>query len=349
MRLQHGVALADYTSLHAGGPAANLVELERGDKLGESLVINSPVWVLGYGTNVLISDKGLPGTVIINRVGGIDVNEDGEIRAASGANWDDLVQKAIENNLWGLEFTSGIPGGVGAAVAGNIAAYGHKLSDVLVSATMLDTQNGHVSKWQPADFEFGYRTSSLQKPESKNMVVLEAIFKLSHSPTGELEYQSALKAAADLGIKPDSLENRRKIIMEARRRAGSLLGITGEDHWTAGSFFKNPLVDEGQIQSIISHEEGSVSREQLVRQNVIHGGSGARVSAAHVLLAAGFARGQSWGDVRLHPNHILKIENTGGATAQEIYDVVQNIIGNVRQKLNIVLEPEVRFLGEFDG
>jgi UDP-N-acetylmuramate dehydrogenase len=66
-----------------------------------------------------------------------------------------------------------------------------------------------------------------------------------------------------------------------------------------------------------------------------------------VLLAAGFKRGQSWGKVRLHPDHILKIENTGGASAQDIYNVVQEVVATVRQKLSIELEPEVRFIGYF--
>jgi UDP-N-acetylmuramate dehydrogenase len=135
--------------------------------------------------------------------------------------------------------------------------------------------------------------------------------------------------------------------MEARRRAGSLLLAPGIGHFTAGSFFKNPLVDESQVKSILSHEESAISREQLLRQNVIHGGSQTRVSAAHVLLAAGYKRGQTWGEVRLHPDHILKVENVGNATASQIYDVVMDIIFTVKNKLDITLEPEVRFLGEF--
>lgn len=348
MKLQHNAPLVGYTSLHVGGQAEILIELERGESL-EKTVKNAeqPVWVLGYGTNVLISDKGLPGTVIINRFGSIDIEKDGLIRADSGADWDELVRKAIEHNLWGLEFTSGIPGGIGAAVAGNIAAYGHKVSDSFTEATMLDTKTGNISKWESDDFGFGYRSSSLQTAENRRFVVLEVIFKLKNSPTGELEYGSALKVAAELGIKPDSLGSRRRIIMEARRRAGSLLLAPGEDHFTAGSFFKNPMIDESQVQSILKHEESAISREQLLRQNVIHGGSQARVSAAHVLLAAGFKRGQTWGQVRLHPDHILKVENIGGATAAQIYDVVMDIIFTVKQKLDVTLEPEVRFLGEF--
>jgi UDP-N-acetylmuramate dehydrogenase len=348
MKLQHNAPLAGYTSLHAGGKAHTLLELEPGDDLNEVIAkAGGPVWVLGFGTNVLVSDKGLPGTVILNQSGKIEVLDNGQVRADSGANWDELVQKAILNNLWGLEFTSGIPGGVGAAIAGNIAAYGHKVANSFVKATILDTKDGSVHIWEKPQFGFDYRSSNLQLPENNSLVILDATFQLSLNSIGELEYESALKTAAELGIKPDNLENRRKIILETRRKAGSLLNDSRDGPWTAGSFFKNPLVDEAQIQTIIDHEESSISREQLLRQNVIHGGNKARVSAAHVLLAAGFSRGQSWGNIRLHPDHILKIENIGNASSQEIYDVVQNIITSVQQKLNITLEPEVRFIGDF--
>lgn len=349
MILQHNQPLLDFTSLHAGGPAESLIKLEPGDNLLEvAKQSQKPLWVLGYGTNVLISDKGLPGTVIINQVGKIELAGEGLIKADSGANWDDLVQLAIRNRLYGLEFTSGVPGGVGAAIAGNIAAYGQKIADCFIRASVLNTQDGTISEWDKTRFEFDYRTSALQRPENRSFVILEAMFQLSAQPTKDLEYESALRVAGELGLNPDTLENRRKIIIETRRRAGSLLNDPSSPHKTAGSFFKNPLVDESQVQQIIAHDETPKSKEELLRQNVIHGGSKARVSAAHVLLAAGFKRGQAWGNVRLHPDHILKVENLGGATAKEIYDVVQHILSTVHEKLGITLEPEVRFLGDFN-
>lgn len=347
MKVQHNLPLADLTSLRVGGPAATLIELESDDSLPAAvLAAEGPIRVLGYGTNVLASDRGWPGTVISNRSGRIRVKDD-TITADSGADWDELVRLAIDNHLWGLEFTSGIPGGVGAAVAGSIAAYGHRVSDRFVSAEVLDTSNGGIETWDSGRFNFGYRCSDLQLPENSHFIILKAIFSLNSSPTGELEYESALKAAADLGLAPDSLENRRRIILEARQRAGSLLTDLTHGPWTAGSFFKNPMVNEAQVDAILSHDESGISRDQLLRQNIIHGGNQARVSAAHVLLAAGFQRGQTWGKVRLHPDHVLKIENVGGASAQDIYNVVQNIISTVKQKLDVTLEPEVRFLGEF--
>ena len=340
--------LAAYTSLHAGGKAEHLIEIEGGDDLGKVIELaTKPLWVLGYGTNVLVSDQGLPGTVILNRSGQIEYLGNGKIRADSGANWDDLVKLAISKNLWGLEFTSQIPGGVGAAIAGNIAAYGHKIEDSFVEAQILDTKTNKIQTWPKDKFEFGYRTSSLQKPANAHFVVLDATFSLSPTSRDELEYDSALKVAAELGLKPDSLANRRKIIIETRRRAGSLLQDTKAGPWTAGSFFKNPSVSKDQMHSLLEHEENNLTREMLLKQNKIHTGTKTKVPAAHVLLAAGFHRGQTWGQVRLHPQHILKVENIGNASASDIYQVVQEIIKTVKEKLDIELEPEVRFLGEF--
>ncbi len=351
VHIQEKVELRDYTSLHVGGPAERLIELSADDNLTQ--VINEQkkpgrIWVLGYGTNCLISDKGLPGTVIINRHGRIAKLSETTVKADSGTNWDDLVLSLINDNLWGLEFTSSIPGGVGAAVAGNIAAYGHKLSDRFVEATLLDSRNGQTEVWGKGRFNFDYRTSALQRPENGSMVLLDATFELGPQKNTELEYDSALKVAREMTMPPDTLANRRKIILETRRRADALYDPVAQRTWTAGSFFKNPLVDAAQVDAIIAHEETpDKSKEQILKQNLIHGQDRTRVSAAHVLLAAGFARGQSWGKVRLDPDHILKVENTRGATAQEIYDVVQEIIRTVKEKLGVTLEPEVRFLGEF--
>jgi UDP-N-acetylmuramate dehydrogenase len=248
---------------------------------------------------------------------------------------------------WGLEFTSGIPGNAGAAVAGNIAAYGQSVADTLVQARLFNLQDGSIVTWQQPDFEFGYRASALHKELNRQLIVIDADFRLSGQPTTKLEYSSALKVAGELGLAADDLAQRRQIIMEARKRSDALLTDIAAGPFTAGSFFKNPMVSPEKIDEIVAHEEFGLSRQQIVTQNQVHGQTSVRVSAAHVLLAAGFQRGQTWGQVRLHPNHILKLENTGQASAREIYQVAQEIIKTVREKLGIDLEPEVRFLGDF--
>lgn len=350
MKVQHAVTLAPYTTLRVGGPAETLITLDDPrELLTASNHAEGRLWLLGYGANCLISDAGLPGTVIANRCGVISVSGDRQLTADSGVAWDELVTASMKHGWYGLELTSGIPGGVGAAVVGNIAAYGQQVADRFVSARVLNNVTGKITTWRKDDCRFDYRSSAFHQKINQHQVIIDVTFSFTDRPQ-KLAYDSALRVAAELGLQPDSLEHRRAIIMETRRRAGSLLDSdpnSADHHWSAGSFFKNPLVNAEQVEAIIAYEETGLTKEQLLRQNSLHGGQTVRVSAAHVLLAAGFERGQEWGPVRLHPQHILKIENTGQATAQQIYDVVQEIISTVKQKLNINLEPEVRFLGDF--
>lgn len=347
MQILKKASLKNYSSFHTGGEAETLVICENALELKEAVVSNGEnnLSVLGFGTNVLISDDGLEGTSIVCRGGGIEVMETALI-AEAGVWWDDLVSVAQEQMLWGIELMSGIPSSIGGAVMGNIAAYGQQISDTLLWVEIIDTVSHEINKIPASELEYGYRYCSLKS--RPNTIILRAAFELSKTSTQTLEYGSALRVADEFGYDLETLDGRRKIITEARRRAGSLYDpVANTNSYTAGSFFKNPVVPIEVARKVIAFDETGKPAEVLLRQNQIHGGDDHRVSAAHVLLAAGFSRGQAWGQVRLHPEHILKIENIGEATSQEIYDVAQNIIATVKTKLGVVLEPEVQFLGNF--
>ncbi len=340
--------LSTITSFGTGGMADRLVDIENTIELTTTLPsCERPLWFLGSGANVLISDKGLPGTTVRLQTKYIAPKENLLI-ADAGADWDDLVKCSIVNNFWGLERTSGIPGSVGAAVVGNIAAYGQAVADSLQWVEVLDVDSNDLKTFcmNAEELKLDYRYSIFQEQKYRNFIITRAAFLLSAEPK-PLQYESALQVAKELSLDIDDLAQRRDVIIGARRRAGSLLEKDSKAHKTAGSFFRNPLVTKEQAEEILRYEEKHVPAAAIRLQNQIHGGSNARVSAAHVLLAAGFKRGQSWGSVRLHPDHVLKIENTGGATSQQIYEVAQEIISTVQSKLGITLEPEVRFLGEF--
>jgi len=314
-----------------------------------AVAADQQLWTLGYGANALISDDGLPGITIVMRTSAI--TRDGDMLVAdAGVWWDDLVQFAIQENLWGLELMSAIPGGVGAAIVGNIAAYGQAIADTLAWVEVFDRDSGQTRRLPASELDFGYRHSAFQTKEYKNAVILRAGFALQHQPIKELEYQAALDVIQEKHYDISMLDGRREAILETRRRAGSLWDYHHPESYlhTAGSFFRNPLVSDEAVEKLMAFEENGRTAEMVRKQNQLHGGVSKRVSAAHVLLAAGFQRGQTWGSVRLHPDHILKIENTGGASAQQIYDVTQEIIHTVREKLDIDLVPEVRFLGKFE-
>lgn len=346
MQIQANVSLKDYSSFHSGGAAEQIVTCKSTEELLQVLAAGyAHITILGYGTNVLISDDGLAGLTIVCRGGKIEIEED-TIIADAGAWWDDLVVLALQNNLWGVELMSGIPSSVGGAVMGNIAAYGQQIRDTLEWIELYDRATHTVRQISADEYTYSYRYNSLQ--DSKDVVVTRAAFSLRKQATQSLEYGSALRIAERLSLNPERLSDRRQIIIRAREQAGSLYDPDSNDNsYTAGSFFKNPVVPLDVAKKIIAFDETGKTEEQLLKQNKIHGGSDHRVSAAHVLLAAGFHRGQSWGNVRLHPEHILKIENTGSASSQEIYDVAQLLIDTAKEELGVTLEPEVKFLGSF--
>ena len=346
------VPLASFTSLRCGGEAEKLVvcetpaEVEAALREAVGASGGEPLWFLGYGCNVLISDAGLPGTTVLVRGG--EIRREGDALVAdAGAWWDDVVARAISEELWGVELMSGIPGSVGGVVAGNAAAYGQAAGDRLVWADLLDATTGRVERVDAAALGFGYRASKLQAEDGRRLV-LRAAVGLDRAG-GALGYQSIIEAAERGGFDVETLAGRRAAVLATRGAAGSLWDFRDAvpaSH-TAGSFFRNPLVTVEQAEQVLAFDESGRSAETLRRMNAVHGGDARRVSASLVLLAAGFTRGQSWGAVRLNPQHVLKIENTGGATAQQIYVVAQEIMTTVKQRLDIDLEPEVRFLGEF--
>lgn len=347
MQAHSNLPLAPFTSFHCGGIAENAIVLDSLDQLDAALSSTETIdWVLGFGSNSVISDGGLPGTTLIFRGGSI-TEENGLVVAEAGVWWDDLVLYAIDHGLWGLECMSAIPGGVGAAVVGNIAAYGQAVADTLQWIEVLDLQDNERKTLQADELGLEYRRSSVLQ-SNRSLIVLRAAFALHSAPEKPLTYESALVVARKHNHDLETLHGRRETIIGARARAGSLWDYRDENASnTAGSFFRNPLIDQETAERIMSHDETGKSLELLKKMNAVHGGDMSRVSAAHVLLAAGFHRGQTWGDVRLHPQHVLKLENAGNATAQDIFNVSQEIVSTVKEKLGVTLEPEVRFLGNF--
>lgn len=347
MRIETNAPLSSLTSFAVGGPAERLIHIESKSDFDELLARWSSFdWQLGYGTNVLISDHGLPGTTVRFAAGAIE-QDDTLLIADAGAKWDDLVQFAIEKQLWGLELMSGVPGSVGGAVLINIAAYGQTQSNPLEWVSVYDKKSHLVTKLHAKDLTWGYKQSHFQNhPE---LVVIQAAYRLSANQTTEITYQSVIDAAEVSKADLTTFAGRRTAIFEARRQADSLFEYGKNYAHTVGSFFRNPMVSREQAEKIILTDEFGKTAEQIKKMNKAHGGDELRVSAAHVMLAAGFKRGQAWGDVRLHPNHVLKIENAGAASAQEIYNVAQEIIVTCQQKLGVNLEPEARILGDFSN
>jgi len=175
--------LSDFTSLHVGGPAREFIEVATEAEIIAALEAagDSPILILGGGTNMLISDSGFAGTVI--HISNNQVKE--EIDACSGAtltigageNWDDFVSSTIERGFAGMETLSGIPGTVGAAPIQNIGAYGHEVGEYITRVRTYDRQKKELKTFTNSECDFSYR-NSIFKSEPGRYVVLDVAFQL---------------------------------------------------------------------------------------------------------------------------------------------------------------------------
>ena len=172
--------MKEYTTFRIGGPCRLMLFPETEEQVMAVLALlrknHEEFFVLGRGSNLLVSDRGYDGIVVALRknFSGISVNGT-EITALSGSGMIEIARVAMENGLTGFEFASGIPGTVGGGVMMNAGAYGGELKDVLKSARVL-LPDGSVKEMTPMELEMGYRTSALPELDA---TVLSVIIRLT--------------------------------------------------------------------------------------------------------------------------------------------------------------------------
>jgi UDP-N-acetylmuramate dehydrogenase len=190
--------LARYTTARLGGPADALVEATSADELKDLVMaaqkFGVPLTILGGGANVLVSDAGVRGLVIINKAKRIEFRENHQVWCESGTVLPTLARECGAHGLAGLEWAVGVPGTVGGAVVGNAGAHGRDVAADLLSATILNADN-EVNEWSKGDLQFEYRSSKIKRDAADNTqhalrtthyVVLAATFQLTHADPIEL-------------------------------------------------------------------------------------------------------------------------------------------------------------------
>jgi|Deesub1362A_J573_1020465.scaffolds.fasta_scaffold02349_3 UDP-N-acetylmuramate dehydrogenase len=182
-RVRMDVPLAPYTSARIGGPADILLTVRSRDELAAAARIlwslDAPFRVLGAGSNVLVSDEGYRGVVVLNQAREVRFERhDGQVLAfaESGASLGALARRCVERGLAGLEWAATVPGTVGGALVGNAGAHGGDIAGSLAWAELL-LRSGQVQRWDAQKLGFGYRTSILKRQPGA-AVVLEGVFRL---------------------------------------------------------------------------------------------------------------------------------------------------------------------------
>ena len=275
---QQDVMLAPLTPMRVGGAAERLIEPATERELLEAI---RQVWaagddwfVLGGGSNVLVSDEGFDGTLIrvvtrgIVRVGAPSGTV--RLRVQAGESWDGLVQYAVANGWAGFEGLSGIPGSVGAAPIQNIGAYGQEAADSLYSVDFLDYDSGRVQRLAAAELGLGYRTSIFK--QGRTGLVLSVTFDLVDVPVPANHSASASadtfladlsltlgqpinfpQLAASLGVPLGArvpLAEVRRTVLALRAGKGMVLSDADPDSVSCGSFFTNPIVTENFARAL---------------------------------------------------------------------------------------------------
>jgi UDP-N-acetylmuramate dehydrogenase len=348
------VPLAQFTTLGVGGSARWFVEASGDDEIISAVQFaraqSLPHFILGGGSNLLVSDEGFDGVVIRMASSEMDARSvDGVVKifANSGVEWDALVRLAVEQNAAGVECLAGIPGSVGASPVQNIGAYGQEVAQSIARVRAIDLHTEKAVDLTPAQCEFSYRRSIFNSTEKGRYAITGVEFALRQSQPPSLEYRDVKNYFAERGNSHPSLAEVASAVREIRARKGMLLADNDPDSRSAGSFFKNPVAHTDELARLATIAGRPVEEIPHVPAGWGFAPDSAMVklSAAWLIELSGFQKGFAMGAAAISSKHVLAIVNRGGATAAEIVALRNAIIDGVHARTSIRLEQEPVLLG----
>ncbi len=336
--LRTEVPLAPYTTLGVGGNARYFVEVSTKEEVRDILIWAREQdvrwYMLGGGSNVLISDQGIDGIVIRYKNTEVvyEPESNGEIVVTVGAGkvLDEFISETVERGLWGLENLSAIPGTVGAVPIQNVGAYGVEAKDVVSHVTVYDAEHDVVRVMSTSECRFGYRDSIFKQIAGKYLVILAVTFTLSVERSPRLTYTDLARFPWNTS-EPNILDIRNAII-KIRGEKFPDWNVVG----TAGSFFKNPIISEKiftELRSRYPGLPGYPTGDGLVK-----------VSLGWILDVVCNLKGYTRGTVGLYKAQALVLVCAKGTSSSEIEIFVTSIIERVYEATGIRVEREVTTL-----
>jgi UDP-N-acetylmuramate dehydrogenase len=339
LEIQEDMALASLTTLGVGGKARFFCRAETEEQVGEAVGFarnrDLPLFVVGGGSNLVISDRGWDGVVL--QIGIAEIHEKSSedkihFDVDAGVDWDQFVAHAVSLNCAGIECLSGIPGSVGGTPVQNVGAYGQEVSQTIRSVRALDLAKNQIRELNAAECGFGYRTSIFNTSQRERYVILRVTYALKPNGTPSLRYADLQKYFAGRQDTP-TLRETREAVRQIRASKGMLITPGDPDSKSAGSFFKNPVLSPSQHDDLL--------RRAAARNLQVP--SFPALSNQHKI--SGFKKGHVKGHTGISSKHALAIVNRGGASAAEIITLRDEIQCRVEQVWGILLETEPVFVG----
>ena len=344
--------LKPYTSFKIGGPARFFTRAHSLEDFRGALALagkhSLPLFVLGGGSNILVSDRGFDGVVLHPVCRGIEVeNENGDfviLKVNAAEEWDAVLQEAVACGRWGVENLSHIPGQAGAALVQNIGAYGQQVSDVVQSVQVLDILTGEPRVLAAADCGFGYRRSIFNSTARGQLIITGLTLRLSRHGRPQLDYPDVRAYFEQRGVQQPRLAEIRQAIIAIRDRKFPF--PREERGGNAGSFFKNLTLAEGEYQALREAIQrnfgpGELDRLEEIRNRFPAAGQ-IRIPTAFLIAICGL-KGHQIGGAQVNETQPLVLLNQGGATAHDVLALAQHVRKTVRARtgMALALEPEL--------
>ena len=328
LNIKENVNLGSLTTFKIGGNARYYAEFSTDEDIIKVSKFarenNLRIFILGGGSDILISDTGFDG-IVIKFTGDKIKTEKNVITAEAGLNWDRLVEYSIIHNLQGIECMSGIPGTVGASPVQNIGAYGQELKDTFIGLRAFDFESGKFLNFSNKDCQFGYRESFFKKPGNWQKYLITSVsFKLSKNEKPDVNYESLIGYLNEKGIKNPSLKEVRDSVLWLRREKLE----NPREYGNAGSFFKNPVVDK-EIPGMPCYPFEDKYK----------------LFAGWLIDKAGWKGKTHKGAAVSSKNALFLINKSGKANSSDVAELSKMIIDDIEEKFGVTLEPEVQFIG----
>lgn len=332
------VPLAPLMTIGVGGPArwyvraGDVEEVQAARRWAADRGL--PLFVLGGGSNIVVSDRGFPGLVLHVTIAGAHLHPAGSeaiLDAGAGEPWDAVVSRAVGAGYAGLECLSGIPGSAGGTPIQNVGAYGQEVAESILHVTVLDARSGEIVQMPARECGFQYRQSRFKQADAGRFIVCGVTYRLARgAPT--VTYPDVIAWVHGQGLARPTVADVRRGVIEIRRRKGMVLDEADPDTRSVGSFFMNPIVPAARHAALGSPgfpmPDGSM-----------------KIPAAWLIECTGFARGFGEGRAGVSSKHPLALVNRGGASAEDIVALACRIKRAVLDRFDIALRPEPVFVG----
>ncbi len=323
-------SLKSYNSFGFDIKARGFVEFSDIDELPAifEVVGGSPFCILGGGSNSLFTSD--YDGVVIHPIGvGVEVEAEYRdytlIRVEAGVEWDAFVGFCVDNNLYGAENLSGIPGSVGASPVQNIGAYGVEAKDIIEAVECYDIEQSEEIIITNDGCKFGYRSSIFKGDLRGRVVVTAVLFRLNRVFTPNLSYKALSNTLPD-GVEITARLLRETIlsIRDSKLPDPKVIG-------NGGSFFKNPVITAQHFERLKEIYPDIVSYTES---------DGVKVPAGWLIEKAGW-RGYREGSVGVHDKQALVLVHFGEGKGADLYNLASKIIKDIESRFDIVLTPEV--------